>query len=174
MGISQVPAPSNNRSWVQLASASASGSTGTVSFTSLAAYPFYRIAAKNLGTDASIVTWSIRLNNDTATNYLGTYLQGTTPVVAESLSGNLDNKFSFAVYLGNSPSNATGAAFAEINNTSNLALLTGFAIGSGQAPLAMQNMQGYWFGAAQINRIDFIAYSGNWRTSSNFTIYGSN
>lgn len=172
MGISQVPAPSNNRSWVQLASTTASGSTGTVSFTSLAAYSFYRFAAKNLGNSAGS-TWFIRLNNDTAQNYLGTYLQGTTPVVSESSTGGtLDSKFLFAV--NSSTTTSFSAAFGEIDNTSNLTLLTGFAVGSGTVPQSMQNMQGYWFGAAQINRIDFITTSSNWTSSSNFTIYGSN
>lgn len=162
MGISQVPAPSaGNRSWVSLATVTPVNLTNTTSITGLAAYPYYRLTLEQVtlsNNDQPV----IRLNNDATSKYL--YVNDTS---------NLVNGSAFTYWQISGAANTTHTQFCEINNTSTLCVMEGFSYGS-PTNSGSNNAKGYWWGAAQINRIDVVLLSQTFSGSGSIKVWGSN
>jgi len=157
VGISQVPAPAIGRNWVEIASSTPTG-VGTVSFTSLASYNFYRITyAGNLTTNAFLY---MSLNNS-STNYVSTAIKGNG-----SWNSVFGSKTGFS--FGDTNFDVGQSISITLDNTSGLTTASG-TIFSG---VAMSGFEGAWFTKEQINRIDLTTSTGSFSTGT-IKIYGS-
>lgn len=158
MGISQVPAPSFNRNWVEIATSTPTG-VSTVSFTSLTAYNFYKITY--VGTLVSTGSFYMTLNNSTS-NYIHTAVYDT----GSRLTG-VGSQTSFD--FRNSASSSSNSIMITLDNTSGLTTATGTVYGGGRF---YNSFEGSWNTKEQINRIDLVA-DANYSTGT-IKIYGSN
>jgi len=159
MGSSTFPTPSvGGRNWVEIASSTPTG-VGTVSFTSLASYNYYRVTYYgDLSTNSYLY---MRLNNS-ATNYASTIISGFGSW--NSVYG-ITSSFTFG-------SNGVGvqqSLMVTLDNTSGLTTASG-TVFSG---VGMNSFEGAWFTKEQINRIDLTTITGNF-SSGTIKVYGSN
>lgn len=166
MGISQIPVPTTssggNRSWVSLATVTPVFNTSTTSITSLAAYPFYRITLEDVVVNTAQSIW-LRLNNDATSKYM--YVTDQTNAI---------NGSRFTYWEIGTTANTTHTQFYQIDNTSTLCVMEGFSYSSSNLPGANNNAKGYWWGAAQINRIDLVLNATVFTGSGTIRVWGSN
>jgi hypothetical protein len=159
-----------------IATTTLSTSASSVSFTSISSGFTDIVAVLSMkATSGSVSGVGMRFNNDTATNYSFTYLNGngSTSVSARSsnTSGISVGPTNFAI---TETANTFSPSVIHIQNYSNAttnktAISRGNDAGNGVAATV-----GLWrkSPAEAINRIDFYMFAGNFDTGSTFTLYG--
>jgi hypothetical protein len=162
MGASQVPAGSALPNWVQLATATASGST--VSFTSLAEYRNYKVSYFNLFT-ANAAFANLRFNNDSGNNYAFVY-QTDSGLGSSALGNNII----FAPSLSDTDGASGVVTIMDANQV--VKDITYYEARSGTGTEAI-NGQAFWNNTGVINRIDLLLSSTTF-TSGSIKVYGCN
>jgi hypothetical protein len=166
-----IAAPVSTNSYESIASASGTGSSGTISFTSIPS-TFTHLQLRVYGGVATTATTSSNLlfNNDsTAANYATHFLYGNgTSAVA---GGGTSTQYGIYVNGISSSPSATIIDILDYTNTNKNKVsrsLNGYdANGSGNVNI----LSGLWLSTAAINRLDIVA-SQNWGTYSKFALYG--
>jgi hypothetical protein len=159
MGVSLVPGPSVVRNWVELASSTPTG-VSTVSFTSLAAYNYYRITYSGDLDNASSL--NIKLNNS-STAYISSVAYDAGSQV-DILGSNTQFRFGDGTSTSNS-------IMITLDNSAGLTTATGVSsFGSKYS----NSFEGAWLTKEQINRIDLFTGTGPNFTTGTIKIYGSN
>lgn len=172
-------------SYESIASATGTGSSGTISFTSIPS-TYTALQIRYIGKEdstASAVARNIyiQFNSDTgATSYAYHELLGTGSAASAGGSPNQN-----AIFLGDaiatshsSLANVVGVGIVDIQDyastTKYKTLRTMYGCDANTASTAFQiNLRsGLWMNTAAINRIDIKTSSGNYTTASTFALYG--
>jgi hypothetical protein len=157
-----------------IASATGTGSSGTITFSSIpGTYQSLQLRVNMIGTVASNVIL-VRFNGDTGSNYARHYLAGNGSSVTAggqvsqtSISAGPDNGFDTtypATYLidihnySNSSQNKTARIFAGMDKN---------AVGG-----SVSLHSGLWLNTNAITSISLICSSGNFTTTSTASLYG--
>lgn len=168
-----------------IASATGTGSSGTISFTSIPS-TYQHLQIRYIGKEdstASAVARNIyiQFNSDTgSTSYAYHELLGTGSAASASGSPNQN-----AIFLGDaiatshsSLANVVGVGFVDIldyaSSTKNKTIKTMYGCDANTASTAFQiNLRsGVWLSTSAITRIDIKTSSGNYTTASQFALYG--
>lgn len=151
--------------WVELGTSSPT-SGSSVSFASLAEYASYKISYFNVDTSSSSVGFTLRINNDTGSNYA--YVSLVDGGVGSS---GVDT----SIFLG-------GGASANANNHSGVVTIEDaneliknikFWHSGDSSAVDANNGRAFWNSESAINRIDLILTSANF-TSGTIKVYGRN
>jgi hypothetical protein len=152
-----------------IATANGTGSSGTISFTSIPS-TYQHLQIRFLAFTSAAMNINVRFNSDNAANYA--YHQLVGDGASASAAGVASSSVMFGGY-------ATGSQYgvgvidlldyANTNKNKTMRSLHGSdANGSGLVLLR----SGLWQNTNAINRIDLIAGSGNFTTASSFALYG--
>lgn len=162
-----------------IASTTGTGASGTITFSSIPSTYValqVRITARDTNAAATIDSIRIRLNNDSATNYVRHSLNADDTTL--TASGNItQNSISFdCIAQGNTAANIVGAAivdfhdYASTTRNKTLRFIGGGNLnGSGSSRLNVGS--GLWLNTAAVNRIDFLAQAF-WSTQTTIALYG--
>jgi hypothetical protein len=164
-------APASTTSYESIATANGTGSSGTISFTSIPS-TYKHLQLRIYGGVATTATSSsnIRFNNDTTdANYACHFLYGNG--ASATAGGGTSTPYGIYVNGISSAPSATIIDILDYTNTSKnktTRVLNGYdANGSGVVNL----LSNLWLNTAAINRVDIVA-SQNWGTYSSFALYG--
>ena len=163
-------------SYESIATASGTGSSGTISFTSIpATYKHLQVRLLSRSDSAGLNQVYIQFNSDTAGNYSNHLLLGDG---SSASSSNTVNAVRMSISLQGGSSTAAniyGASvidvldYADTNKYKTLRGLGGAdANGSGYVWYSSGN----WRNTNAITSIQIIAENGNFTTASNFALYG--
>lgn len=167
----------STNSYESIATASGTGSSGTITFSSIpSTYKHLQLRAIGRSDYAGgNVQIAVRFNSDTAANYSTHYIVGNGSTATASGTANTTFADAGQVTAATSTSNAMGMAvidildYADTNKYKTLRSLSGFnANGSGQALLT----SGSWRSTSAVTSIVLIAGAGNWTTTTQFALYG--
>jgi hypothetical protein len=144
--------------------------TGTVTFSSISASFTDLIVVVNGAVTAGTVNLFFRFNNDTATNYSYTYLDGSGSVASSGRSSNNDKLIgnNFGYFTTSFNANYIIQIQNYSNTTTNKTCLTR----SNAADNGVSAVVGLWRNTAAINRIDLFTSSSTFVSGSTFTLYG--
>jgi hypothetical protein len=153
--------------YTALATVAASGSTGTISFTSIPATYTDLIIVLN-GALSTGNNTRMRFNNDTGSNYSMTVLAGDGSS-ASSYRDSSQTSFSYPGYYDT----AMGMNVIQVMNYSNTTTYKTFIQRNSKASNQAQAAVGLWRSTFAINQIDIYSASGaTWTTATTATIYG--
>lgn len=165
-----------------IARTAGTGSSNTITFSSIPStyqHLQIRFLAKSSTTTSINESVLLRINGDSATNYVEHYLFGGG---TSATAGGAVTRSSVSIYNGAMRSNATyanimGVGIVDIHdylsttknktvryfcgNDVNAAASVGPALGSG-----------LWLSTSAVSSISLITTSGNWTTTSSFALYG--
>lgn len=169
-------------SFESIATATGTGSSNTITFSSIPAtyqHLQIRFIAKSSTTTSVNESVLLRINGDSATNYVEHYLFGGG---TSATAGGAVTRSSVSIYNGAMRSNATyvdmmGVGIIDIHdyvsstknktvryfcgNDVNAAASVGPALGSG-----------LWLSTSAVTSVSLVTSSGNWTTTSQFALYG--
>jgi hypothetical protein len=148
--------------YTPIQSYTASGSSTTISFTSIpSTYTdlILQYTAANAGT-----YFLIRYNNDSATNYSFTSVYGDGSSAASTRGSSQDSLF------GRGTANSTNQM--HIQNYSNTTTYKTALMSERDAGAVAQSKVCLWRSTSAINRVDLISGSGNITAGGIFTLYG--
>jgi hypothetical protein len=162
-------------SYESIASATGTGSSGTITFSSIPA-TYTHLQIRFLGRNSYPSTQvNVRFNSDTGSNYANhmLYGEGNLPYAAQNTSQ------AFFRFYGLSYSSLTAGImsahvidildYANTNKYKTVRTLGGYdANGSGEQGF----FSGLWMSTTAVTSIDLIAVSGNWTADSQFALYG--
>jgi len=150
-----------------IATATASGSQPTITFSSIAStYTDLIVVATAIRSSADANT-NYRFNSDTATNYSYTTMYGNGTSAVSARDSNITSLPAGYTTTGQQ------TQIIQIMNYSNATTYKTTITRQSNAGTAAQTMAGLWRSTAAINRIDFIlSDGGNFGSGSTFTLYG--
>jgi hypothetical protein len=153
------------RTYEPIATQTASGSTTSISFTSIPST--YTDLIVVIGVLGSAADFDLRINNDSGSNYSITRLYGDGSSAA---SGRASNQTAIQITIGGANPGVQILQFNNYSNTTtNKTMLQRLNIPGGYAGAAV----GLYRSTSAINRLDFIAQSGNnIQANSTYTLYG--
>ena len=164
--------------FVSIASATGTGSSGTITFSSIPS-TYVALQLRMLTRDAFASTGvdyvKLRLNNDSTTVYARHQLSGDGATASATAGTALDNILLYGNPLGSNTANVMGVYIVDIHNyasTSQNKTVRAFSgcdlNGSGNVYLT----SGLWPSTSAVNRLDIIAGGTNFPTTTSFALYG--
>ena len=181
LGVLSDGVPPVTGSFESIASATASGSSTTVTFNSIpSTYSHLQIRAitKNSGTASSGVgSYSFRFNSDSGSNYANHYIDGngTSPFAAGSISNTEMTARRSSANSNASFTNMVGVSIIDIHDyasTSKYKTVRTFGGTDLNTQGALALSSSLWRSTSAVNSITFISGSGNWTNQTTFAIYG--
>lgn len=164
-------------SYDSIATATGTGSSGTISFTSIPS-TFNHLQIRFIARDTRATTRDdiyFQVNSDTGTNYAVHYLYGDGASVVAGASANAGNGYVGSIAANNAAANIIGVGIMDILDYSNTNKFKTVRVLNGED----QNGSGYvyfnsglWRSTNAITSIDIKTTSGNFTTSSTFALYG--
>jgi len=156
-----------------IATATASGSTNTVTFSSIpSTYTDLVLVTSIRSTGASFSQTRIRYNGDSGSNYSGTVLLGDGSAASSYRETNATEMLVAYDALSGNPSGFFSPTIINIMNYANtttyktLLARNSNALGNAMADVFM------WRSTAAINSVSIITANANFETGSTFTLYG--
>jgi len=150
-----------------IATYTATGSSGTLSFTSIPSTYTDLILVVNGSVNTGNNT-RMRFNNDTGSNYSMTVLAGDGSSAA-SYRDSSQTSFSYPGYA----TTGMGTYIIQIQNYSNTSTYKTFISRNSNAANQAQVGVGLWRSTSAINQVDLYTASGaTWTTSTTATLYG--
>jgi len=155
--------------YTELATQTLGTAASTVTFSSIpSGYTDLIIVSSLLGTVGQ--NQNIRFNNDSASNYSNTYLEGDG---SSAFSGRRSNQTSLIDFgIIRTTANTFSTNILQIQNYSNTTTYKTALTRNGLASTALQAVVGLWRSTSAINRIDLSPGSGNFEVGSTFSLYG--
>jgi hypothetical protein len=160
-------------SYESIATLSGTGSSATISFTSIPS-TYKHLQIRWVGKSTSTGTYTIlTMNGDSANNYATHSIFSTYSTTSAEAYPN--NSSMSGGFLSASSESGVGSAILDIldyTNTSKnttLRALTG-RDNNGSGTVAL--VSGLWVNTAAVNRIDIAVNAGSWSTTSQFALYG--
>ena len=154
-----------------IASATASGSTGNIAFTSIPQTYTDLVLVAFVKQSTSAYLGYIRLNGDTNANFSETLLYGTG-----STAGSARESNRFIGYVGNwTTGNVTSVFTTYVINFmdySNTTTFKTYISRGGDSSTETNAVVNLWRSTAAINTIDFSVNIGNLASGSTFKLYG--
>jgi hypothetical protein len=163
-----------------IASATGTGSSGTITFSSISGtYTSLQIRVTVRDTNAStgFGTLTLRLNNDSGTNYTRHNILCLDPGVDPAQSAISQNAFRIdCIPNANNAANVVGAAIYDIDDyasTTRNKTIRAFSGGNlnGSGSSVVNITSGLWLNTAAITRIDFLAQA-SFSTQTTISLYG--
>jgi hypothetical protein len=157
-----------------IATTTASGSSATITFSSIpATYTDLVIVIGNVATTSGAPNIAMTYNNDTGSNYSSTLLEGNGSSASSARRSNTTSiTEGNAISLGGSnPS----TVIYQVMNYSNTTTYKTCLIRNNEPATTYAGVGavvGLWRSTSAINRIDFNLGSGNFSSTSVFTLYG--
>jgi hypothetical protein len=153
-----------------IASTTASGSSGNVSFTSIAGTYTDLILVFNGAHATTAEDFHIQVNSDTGSNYSRTWLTGTGSAAASSrATSQTYMRMNQNAYMGTAFAYAYIIQFMDYSNTNtNKTVLTR----ANGAPNGVDALVNLWRNTNAITSIYCYTPSGNFATGSTFKLYG--
>ena len=166
-------------SYESIATATGTGSSGTISFTSIPS-GFKHLEIRGIArSTATNATFTIKLNSDSGSNYAQHRLFGDGTSVTASGADTLTFASVGSNALSTTSSNIAGANIISIldyGSTSKYKTIRSFAgmdDNSGTTASQLAIRSGLWQSTSAITQIDLIAAaSGSWTTQTTFALYG--
>jgi hypothetical protein len=165
-----------------IASATGTGSSGTITFSSIpSTYTSLQIRGITKGSTVSngMVSSTIRLNNDSGSNYAYHALYGNaTTVTAQGLATQPEGAIYYnSVLSGASVTNMVGAFILDLHDyasTSRYKTIRSFSGGdlNGNGTSYVGLTSSLWQSTSAVNSISIISLGGNWTTQTQFALYG--
>ena len=169
--------PRVTNSYESIASLSGTGSSGTISFTSIPStykHLQIRFIGKASGTGGTENPW-LRFNNDTGTNYSAHRLYGDgSSVAADAFTTAAQIRIGFAP--DSATANLMGVTIIDVleytntNINKTVRLLSGQDVNGAGGYVTLSS--GNWRSTTAVNRIDLIVNGLNWTSNSRFALYG--
>lgn len=157
-------------SFESIASASGTGSSATITFSSIPATFQHLQIRFNIRTGSSGTLLYMRINGDTGSNYANHYIEGNGASVSASGFSATDKIYFPAEGHNTQPYAGIVDIHDYVSTTKNKTVraFDGFdANGSGQVGL----MSGLWINTAAVNSVTFVLQS-NFSTDTTFALYG--
>jgi hypothetical protein len=157
-----------------IATATGTGSSATITFTSISsAYTDLILIAGNVATTSGVPNIAMTYNNDTASNYSSTLLEGNGSSASSARRSNFSSiNEGNAISLGGSnPSTVIYQIMNYSNTTTNKTCLIRSNEPSTTYP-GVGAVVGLWRSTAAITRLDLNLGAGNFSSTSTFTLYG--
>jgi len=165
-------------SYESIASATGTGSSGTITFSSIPA-TYSHLQIRCTARSSSVLSTEyiiIRLNNDTTANYIYHGVEGNGTAASAFVSTGETAGFGTEVTGAGATSNVMGTAiidisdYASTNKNKTIRHFGGDDTNGGGLIGIRSNL---WLNTSAINRIDIISYrAANWTTTSTFALYG--
>lgn len=170
-------------SFYSIASTTGTGSSATISFTSIpSTYQHLQLRWIAQSTDTSVtgnIALNITLNSDTGNNYAYHYVYGDGSVVTASGQTSKPNfPFFGGAWRSTSATNTYSVGIADIQDyavTSKYKTLRTISGGDGNTGTASGQLflqSALWMSSSAINSITLVANNGNFTTGSTFALYG--
>jgi hypothetical protein len=181
-GYRTLAAAGGGPSYESIASASGTGSSGTITFSSIpSTYTSLQVRAISKTSTAvdGVNSSLIRLNGDSGTNYAyhALYGDGTTASAQGVATQNSGAIYYSSVLSGTNNTNMVGTLILDLHDyasTSRYKTLRtlggGETNGNGTSYVALTSS--LWQSTAAVSSISFITVSGNWTTQTQFALYG--
>lgn len=160
------------RTYEQIASTTISGSsTSTVTFDGIPGTFTDLICVGLFGDTSANSAVSIRMNNDTGSNYSNTRLYGSGTAAASARRTSAAN-----VYVGGEGIATTTAVqhvfVTQIMSYSNTNVYTTWLNAEGNAGTGVSRSVGLWRNTAAVTRLDFTVVGQNFSSGSKLKLYG--
>jgi hypothetical protein len=167
-------------SYESIASATGTGSSGTITFSSIpSTYSHLQIrglAFSNAAVNSSTIT--VRFNSDSGSNYAYHRLLGDGSAVYAVGSATQTNMFLGGAVAGTNVANVGGATIIDIHDYSSttknktLRSFNGSDGNTGGGVYYLELNSGLWQSTSAINSITLICGADNFTTSTTFALYG--
>ena len=168
---------SKQSSFESIATATGTGSSGTITFSSIPS-TYSHLQVRILGrSDAAAVTQSaiLTINNDTGANYAYHSLSGDGTSVSASGTASASNIPRIMTVANTATANVMSVGIVDIHDYASTTKNKTVRIwtgddrnGSGRTFLS----SGLWQSTTAVNRLDIITAAGNWTTATTFALYG--
>ena len=159
--------------YVALKTVTATGSSGTVSLTSIPSTYTDLVLVMNFAGSSAAVNTYFTFNGDTSSNYSYTYLAGSGSSASSGRGTSASNINLANGPLGSTTTNET--IVIQVQNYSNTStyktVLSRTNVADGSYAGVAANV-GLWRSTAAINQIDFTLSSGTITAGSTFSLYG--
>ena len=174
---SQISGKLVTSSFESIASATGTGSSGTITFSSIpSTYTSLQIRIMCQDNDSALGNISLQINGDTATNYTRHYLNADGASVTAVGSITQSNILGSQVYGNNPASSITGVIIWDIHNyasTSQYKTVRTFGGYDSNGAGNIRLTSGLWQSTSAITSLSFFLNSGgNWSNKSVFALYG--
>jgi len=165
-------------SFDSIASATGTGSSGTITFSSIPqTYKSLQIRAMARSTIGTVINVLITFNGDSAANYTRHDLNADGSIVASGGVTSGTSIFAYEAGRGASTAaNIVGVSITDIHDyastTKNktVRIIGGSDANNTTGDVALSS--GLWLSTAAIDSISFSPTSGNWTTETQFALYG--
>jgi hypothetical protein len=167
-------------SYESIATATGTGSSGTITFSSIpSTYKHLQVRINARVTGANIAS-SMRINNDSSSLYARHALFGTgaNPVSAAGSASQTSISWIDFITGSNSTSGMQGVGILDIHDyasttkTKTVRLLGGMDTNNGSDGGLITLQSGLYNSTTAITRLDFLAVASNWTTTTTFSLYG--
>jgi hypothetical protein len=167
-------------SYESIASATGTGSSGTITFSSIpATYTHLQIRyigrqTTDGGSDNTIIR--VRFNSDSASNYRGHYLGGNGTSPSAAADGSLQTAGYMMIADSGALANTMGVGIVDIHNYSSTTInkttraFNGFDQNGAGGLLSLRSF--LYLSTSAISSIELTTTAGNFTTSSQFSLYG--
>ena len=175
--IGSFPTPVTS-SFESIATATGTGSSGTITFSSIPstyASLQIRVMTRSSSTGRNI---QVRFNSDTGANYVQHNMRGNGATAAAASGVSVTEIEAGWIATSADSTNVMGVSLIDVHDyastTKNKTLraISGLDNNGGTTNERIYLYSGLWMNTAAINSISLISNSGNWTTSSVFSLYG--
>lgn len=157
-----------------ISTAYGTGSSGTITFSSIpSTYKHLQIryTAKNSTTGTTIL---LTANSDSATNYARHFMRGTGSVIQSAASSSVTSITLNNAMASSTTANAFGSGYIDVldyaSTSKNKTIKT--LHGDSSDVTFIYSASGLWLNTAAISTISLTANTGNFTTTSRFSLYG--
>jgi hypothetical protein len=165
-------------SYESIASATGTGSSGTITFSSIPSTYIALQIRYNARTSAADVDdfVSFRFNSDSGSNYAWHFLEGTGSSTSATGSANSDIAYSGQTTASNASAYMMGVGIFEIidyASTTKAKTVRSFGGNDRNGAGNLRLTSDLWTSTSAINRIDITNFrGGNWTSDTTFALYG--
>jgi len=165
-------------SYESIASATGTGSSGTITFSSIpATYAHLQIRINARSTETGVLSISAfsRANGDTASNYTRHAIEGDGGSVGVTGLANQTSLMLLRVSGDDATANVMGTGVIDIldySSTSKFKTFRSIAGTDNNGSGIIKLHSGLWRDTSAINTLTIFLSSNNWTTSSTFALYG--
>jgi hypothetical protein len=151
--------------YTPIATATGNGSSATITFSSIPSTYTDLILVQTGASSTSSQVIEVRFNNDSGSNYSRTYILGNGTGASSGRDSGVTSILAGLV-------EANTNTIMQIQNYSNTTTYKTCLVRSNVINTFTAAVVGLWRSTAAINRLDIFVGTGNWPTTSTFTLYG--
>ena len=157
-----------------IASSTLGTATSTITFSSISSGYTDLKLVMSFTTATSGQIALVRYNNDSGSNYYGTYIRGDGSTASGGFPGVVTTIYvpNYTNNDGTTPTTGIVELFSYTNNKKKMSLTTVANDKNTSGTTQIERSVQLWNSTATVNRIDIICSSGNFNIGSQFTLYG--